>query len=128
MPAPVAPVASPAQLDPAAARQIDSLLARVNAADAKFWQREKQVRPRIDAARGAAKASEAWSVALVALTGLDAARSEAMVALSDLDAIYLAARVEGEAANEAKAARDQAALRIERQDSVIGELQAKLAD
>jgi hypothetical protein len=127
VPVPPAPAASPAPLDPAVAGRLDSLLARVRAADAKFWEREKQVRPKIAAASGSAKASEAWSVAMIALADLDAARSEAMVALADIDAIYAAARIEGEAATEAKAARDAAAMRVERQDSVIAELQGKLA-
>ncbi|MCZ8172787.1 MAG: hypothetical protein ACK442_01760 [Novosphingobium sp.] len=125
MPVP-APVPPP-PIDPAVERQIDSLLARARAADAKFRDREGPVRQKVIAAAGAAKASEAWSVAMVALADLDAARSEGLVALADIDAIYAAARIEGAPAIEAKAARDAASALLERQDGVIGDLAGRLA-
>lgn len=123
---PPAPPA-PAPVDPAVARQIDSLLDRVRAADAKFQAREGSVRQIVAAAAGAAKASEAWSVAMVALADLDAARSEGMVALADIDAIYAASRIEGEPASEAMAAREAANALVAAQDKVIAGLQAGLA-
>ncbi len=123
---PPAPPA-PAPLDPAVSRQIDSLLERVGAADARFQSRQGRVRKAIAAASGAAKASEAWSVAMIALADLDAARSEGMVALADIDAIYAASRIEGEPASEAKAAREAANALIAAQDKVIAELQGQLA-
>lgn len=126
MAAPPAPPA-PAPVDPAVARQLDSLLDRVRAANAKFESREGRVRKVVSAAAGAAKASEAWSVAMVALADLDAARSEGMVALADIDAIYAASRIEGAPAMEAKAARDAANVLIAAQDKVIAELQGQLA-
>lgn len=124
---PPPPPPAPAPVDPAVARQIDSLLDRVRAADAKFQAREGRVRQIVGAAAGAAKASEAWSVAMVALADLDTARSEGMVALTDIDAIYAASRIEGEPASEAKAARDAANALVAAQDKVIAGLQAQLA-
>lgn len=123
---PPAPPA-PAPVDPAVARQIDSLLERVRAADSKFQARTGAVRTAVAGAAGAAKASEAWSVAMIALAGLDAARSEGMVALADIDAIYAAGRIEGAPASEAKAARDAANALITAQDRVIAQLQSQLA-
>lgn len=123
-PPPPQPAAIP--VDPAVVRQIDSLLARVRAADAKFQAREARVRQIIGAAASAAKASEAWSVAMIALADLDAARSEGMVALADIDAIYAASRIEGEPASEAKAAREAANAIVAAQDKVIAGLQAQL--
>ena len=117
----------PAAVEPAVARQLDSLLARIRAADAKFQAREARVRQLISAANGAAKASEAWSRAMIALAELDAARSEGMVALADIDAIYAASRIEGEPASEARAARDAGTALIIAQDKVIADLQAQLA-
>ena len=124
---PPPPPPAPAPVDPAVALRIDSLLERVRAADAKFQAREGSVRQVVGAAAGAAKASEAWSVAMVALADLDAARSEGMVALADIDAIYAASRIEGEPASEAKAARDAANALVAAQDKVIASLQAQLA-
>lgn len=124
---PPPPPPAPAPIDPAVARQLDSLLDRVRSADAKFQSREGRIRQVVSAASGAAKASEAWSVAMVALAELDAARSEGMVALADIDAIYAATRIEGEPASEAKAARDVANALVAAQDKVIGALQGQLA-
>lgn len=124
---PPPPPPAPPPVDPAVARQIDSLLERVRAADAKFQAREGRVRQVVSAAAGAAKASEAWSVAMVALADLDAARSEGMVALADLDAIYAASRIDGQPAAEAKAARDAANALVAAQDRVIAGLQGQLA-
>lgn len=118
---------APTPVDPAVARRIDSLLEQVRAANAKFQAREAAVRRSVTAAAGAAKASDAWSVAMIALASLDAARSEGMVALADIDAIYAAARIEGQPGTEAKAAREAAGALIADQDRVITELQAQLA-
>lgn len=124
---PPPPPPAPAPVDPAVLRSLDSLLDRVRAADAKFQAREGRVRQVVSAAAGAAKASEAWSVAMIALAELDAARSEGMVALADIDAIYAASRIEGEPASEAKAAREAANALVTAQDKVIAGLQAQLA-
>lgn len=45
----------------------------------------------IDAARGAAPGTAAWSRAAIALAGLSSARGEGMVALADLDRLLIAA-------------------------------------
>jgi len=124
---PPPPPPAPAPVDPAVANRLDSLLERVRAANAKFQSRESTVRQTVAAAAGAAKASEAWSIAMVALADLDAARSEGMVALADIDAIYAASRIEGEQAAEAKAARDAANALVTAQDKVIAGLQGQLA-
>src|SRR5690606_28655071 len=47
----------------------------------------------IGRAAGAAMGSESWSVASAALAGLEASRSNAMVALAELDSLYAADRV-----------------------------------
>lgn len=125
--APAPQPAIPPVMDQAVIRQLDSLVARVRAADTKFKAREDAVRRAIAAASGATRASDAWSVAMVALTSLDAARSEGMVALADIDAIYAAARIDAASAGEAAAAREAAGAIIANQDRVISELQERLA-
>ena len=124
---PPSPPPAAIPVDPAVIRQLDSLLDRVRAADAKFHARKAAVSRTIAAAAGAAKASEAWSVAMIALADLDAARSEGMIALADIDAIYAASRIGGEPASEAKAARDAANLLVSAQDQAIAALQGQLA-
>lgn len=117
-----------ASVDPAVLGRLDSLLEQVRAADARFRAAEPGVRRQVLAAGGAPLASEAWSVATVALAGLQAARSEAMIALADIDAIYAAGRVAGEPAVEALAAREAAAAIVQAQDRVIADLAEQLAN
>lgn len=117
-----------APVDPAVLGRLDSLLERVRAADARFRAAEPGVRRQVVAAGGAPLASEAWSVATVALSGLQAARSEAMIALADIDAIYAAGRIAGEPAVEALAAREAAAAIVQAQDRVIADLAERLAN
>lgn len=72
--------------------RLESLRAQAAAANARFQTRESKARSAVSAARGAAIASESWSVAQVALAQLESARSDAMIALADLDSLLIAAR------------------------------------
>lgn len=125
---PPPPPPPPAPVDPAVLRSLDSLLERVREADSRFRAAEPGVRRQVQAASGAAMASEAWSVATVALSGLQTVRSEALVALAEIDSIYAAGRIEGEPAAEAKATRAAAMAIVLEQDRVIADLQDRLAN
>ncbi|MDP3908142.1 hypothetical protein [Novosphingobium sp.] len=107
--------------------RLDSLVAQAQAADAKFRAREGQARNLASAASGAALGSENWAVASVALSQLESARSDAMVALAELDQYYAAARIEADDARAIAAARDTVMALVAEQDRVIGELGAQLA-
>jgi hypothetical protein len=62
----------------------------------------------------------------VALAALGAARSRAMIALADLDRIYVDAAVNGEALDRVGPARDSVAAQVEQQDATIAELASAL--
>ena len=72
--------------------QLESLRTQAAAANTRFQTRESVARRAVAAAHGAAVASESWSVAQVALAQLESARSDAMIALADLDSLLIAAR------------------------------------
>ena len=88
----------PAPAPPPATAQTGSRIARLRAqaqaAHVRFAERRASAASLSSAAQGAAVGSEAWSVAQVALASLEAARSEAMIALADLDSLYVAAKIE----------------------------------
>ena len=93
---PVAPTASlpltthsPAGADLAAG--VAALRDTARAAHSRFLERQGQAARVIDAAKGNAPGTEAWSRAAIALAGLTSARGEGMVALSDLDRLLIAA-------------------------------------
>ncbi len=125
-PAPPPPEAPPAPLDPATVGQLDLLLAQVRSADARFHSKEARARKVVAAAGRSAMGSEAWSVATVAVAELEAARAQAMVAMSELDSLYVAARTEGRDVTQIEAVRAQAMAIITEQDRVLGSLKGKL--
>jgi hypothetical protein len=122
------PVPTPAAADPALLARIAALEAKARAAHDRFTARTPQARTLVAAAAGAAVASEGWSVATIALSELEATRSESMIALADLDALYARAEVDGtDSAALAKARAEVVAL-VGAEDRVLGELQGQLAD
>lgn len=125
-PAPPAPEAAPAPLDPAAANRLDGLLAQVRSADARFHAKEGRARRLVAAAGRAAMGSEAWSIATVAISELEAARSQAMVAMSELDSLNVSARTEGRDVTQIDTARHQALAIIAQQDRMLDSLKGKL--
>ncbi len=125
-PAPPAPPPPPAPLDPAVTSQLDLLLAQVRSADARFHAKEGRARTLVSAAGRAPMGSEAWSVATVAVSELEAARAQAMVAMSELDSLYVTARTEGRDVTQIDAARNQALAIIAQQDRILDSLKGKL--
>lgn len=117
------PVATP---DPLVTGQLESLVVKARSADAKFHQRESRARALVGAAAGAAIASESWSVATIALSDLESARSDAMVALAELDTMYAATRIEAADASAIAAARESVMALVADQDKVIDALFARM--
>lgn len=107
--------------------RLDSLVAQAREADARFRTREGQARNLVSAASGAALGSESWAVASVALSQLESARSDAMLALAELDELYAAARIGAEDARAIAAARDTVMAMVTEQDRIIGDLGSQLA-
>lgn len=121
-PAPAAP------LSPELAARLTQLGNRVVAAHENFTTKEARARNLVGAAGGAAVASERWAVATVALAELESARSEAMIALADLDALYASARIAGDPAATIEETRSRVLTVIAREDAVLAELRGKIAE
>ena len=90
---PVPPPAPPPATAAIGSRTVQ-LRAQARAAHARFGERRASAASLSAAAQGAAVGSESWSVAQVALASLEAARSEAMIALADLDSLYVTAKID----------------------------------
>ncbi|MBN9507378.1 MAG: hypothetical protein J0I69_15305 [Altererythrobacter sp.] len=116
----------PPPTPPATLGRLAQLAAQGESANQAFLKALPETRSAVAAARGVAPGGEAWARAQVALAGLGAARGEAMIALADLDRIYVDAAVNGEALEPIAAARDSLAGQVEQQDAVITELGAAL--
>lgn len=125
-PPPPAPPPAPPPLDAATARRLDALLGQVHGADTRFSGGVALARSRVAAARGAAMGSEAWSVATVAVSALEASRAQAMVAMAELDSIYADARTRGLDVETVETTRQKAIAIIGAEDRVLESLKGLL--
>ncbi|MFY7836192.1 MAG: hypothetical protein ACOVQ0_07915 [Novosphingobium sp.] len=111
--------------------RLTSLVAKATEGHTTFESRLPSATRTINAAGGSTKGSESWSVASVALAGLEAARSLVALPLADLD------RLEAEASNRAvdgsdadlkavRAARVEVEALVQAETQSIDQLKTKL--
>lgn len=118
---PVEPYVPPTT-PPAVGNRLSQLSAEVTAAHSAFQQEAPKARNAVQAARGSGPGSEAWSVAQVAIAGLESSRSKAMIALADLDRLYVDASVEGGELTRIAATRDAAIAQVDEENATISAL------
>ncbi|WP_088311536.1 hypothetical protein [Novosphingobium sp. B 225] len=126
-----APVVTPSPEAPAPASsatlgKLDSLLGEARAADRKFRDKQAAARGLVSAAAGSAMGSEAWSVATIALSELESARSQTALPMAELDALYVSAVVDGQSAGEIAAARNTVQGLLSDESAAIDALKAQL--
>ncbi|KRA82818.1 hypothetical protein [Altererythrobacter sp. Root672] len=121
---------TPAVIRPAAPAgvlgRVDQLEAEAAIADKAFTAATPAARRVVGAASGQDVGSENWSVAQVAVAGLEAERAKAVTALADLDRLYVDAGVEGTEIDRIAAAREGVTALVERQNAVLEELSGSL--
>jgi hypothetical protein len=123
--APAAPAPLP-QPPAAVTDRLGGFVAQARSADTKFRDREGRARSLVSNAAGAGIGTDSWSNATVAVSELEAARGEAMVALTDLDLLFNEAVLAGQDASAIGQARDTVLGIIGYEDRVLGELRSKL--
>ncbi|RIV89309.1 hypothetical protein [Aurantiacibacter zhengii] len=101
---------------------LDELAAAARAAHQRFGAAESQARRITSSAVGAARGSEAWARAQVAIADLEAQRSQAMIALADLDRIYVEAATSAQATESIAEVRNQVDALVAQEDAVIRSL------
>lgn len=106
--------------------QLGGLVAAARTADGKFRSHEARARSLLSGAGAAKLGSELWGTATIAVSVLESARAEAILALSQLDMLFNDSSVTGLDASEIGAARDTVTGLIEHQDQVLGELRGRL--
>lgn len=127
VPAEPAPPTPPSPPSPDLTSRLAALSAQANSAHQRFIARESDARRLSATAQGSAVASEPWSVAAVALADLESARSDAMIALADLDALYTAERITGGETGAIAAARDEVTALVGTEDRILAELYGRLS-
>jgi hypothetical protein len=112
---------------PAILASLEELTQTARAAHADFVEALPGVRRIVSAASSSPVGSEAWSNAQVAVGSLELRRSAAMIALAELDQIYVETSINGEALAPVEAVQEQVASLVAQQDAVINELVAALS-
>ncbi len=125
---PASPVPSPAPAPPSPelTARLASLVEQARVAHGRFEAKQALAGQTVSAGGGAARGSEGWAVASIALAELESARSAAMIALADLDQLYAAARIEGNDTAAIAAARDQISGWIGEEDRLLATLSGRL--
>ncbi len=126
-----AAVVAPATALPAPDLAAQSRLARLHemasTAHAQFNSAVPAASRLVAAAEGAAVASESWSVASVALASLESRRSDAMIALAELDSLYARERVDGGDGVAIASVRDQVTGWVADEDATLAQLRGRVA-
>lgn len=120
---PQAPVAPGKELS----ARIDQLSGQARLSHQRFLATLPATRSAVSGSTGAAVASEAWARAEGALGALRAARNPTLVALADLDALYVASEMEVGAADALFAARNSVAALVSQQDQAIALLEESIS-
>lgn len=102
--------------------QIEQLAGQSTAAHRAFLAELPRVRSAVEAARGSGPDGENWALAQVALSGLQATRSPATVALADIDRIYADAATGGTDVARIADTRSRVAAEVDEQDRAIDSL------
>ena len=116
------PTYVPPPLTAAAGDELEALAEQANAAHQTFLAEVAAARQQVAAARGAERGSDGWARAQVVIAALESARSRAMIALADLDRIYVAAALEGTELTRIAAVQQQVSAQVAQQDAAIGAL------
>lgn len=103
------------------------LVASAAAAHREFLASAPATRDHVRAASGAARDSERWARAQVAIAGLEARRAAVMIALADLDRLTVDAAIEGQQFAALGEQRDEVAALADRQTRLLAEMLQSLA-
>ncbi len=124
--APSSPAFIPTATAPATIAELGELAEMAREAHASFLAQAGEARRPVANAAGAARGSLEWSAAQVAIARLESTRSNALVALADIDRLYVAAALEGGELERLAAARDEVAALVEQEERLLTEMLATL--
>lgn len=123
---PAPPAYVPPPPSATAVDRIEGLALEARDADRAFAQEAAAARSAVAAAGSTRPGSESWARAQVALAGLEASRSRAMIALADLDRLYVDAALDNAELTRIETVRQEVAGQVEVQNAMIDGLLAGL--
>ena len=129
---PEAPPAPPAPASPDLTVRLGQLVDQARAAHQRFGAKRAAAERLVASGGGGAPGSEGWAVATTALSDLESARSDAMLALAELDQLYAGEAVAAaETGNRVSldaiaGARDQVTALVGEEDGVLAALRGRM--
>lgn len=123
---PPVPPAAPVAPSPALAQKLSQLQGQARQAHQAFLAAAPRTRTLVNSAQGSSPASDSWVAAQVGISGLEANRNRAMVAMADLDELLLETEVEGGAREAVRQAHAAVNSMIQEEDSVLSGLTGRL--
>ena len=121
---PVAPLPAP---DAATLGSLDGILAQARAAQAEFAALTPAARGVVAAASGQPRGSDSWSRAQIAVAQLESRRSRTMIAMADLDRLYVSAATDGADPAQIAGVRAEVEGIVEHQSDLIDTLLSMIA-
>ncbi|MXP24506.1 hypothetical protein GRI39_00380 [Altererythrobacter indicus] len=116
----------PPKTGPDVLSNIAGLRQSAEQAHAQFTAAVPAARKAANAARNSSQGSEKWAVAQIALSELESSRSDAMIALADLDRLYVDAAINAKELGPLASARNDVMALVAQEDSVIDQIGALL--
>ncbi len=107
-------------------QRIAALRADANSAHQQFLRSAPAARRAVSAGAGAARASDAWAGAQVALADLETQRSKTAIPLADLDALYASQATAFDPVAEIAEARDAVVALVAEEDRVLASLRSRI--
>lgn len=129
---PETPPPPPAPASPVLTTRLAQLVEQARGAHQRFGAKRASAERLVGSGGGGAPGSEGWSVATVALSDLESSRSDAMLALAELDELYTSESIAAsETGNHASvdaivAARDQVTALVGEEDTVLASLRGRM--
>jgi hypothetical protein len=122
------PAAPPAPPGRELTARLAQLVEQARSAHQRFSGKRANAERLVAAGGGTTPGSEGWSVATVALSDLESARSQAMLALADLDQLFTTETIAG---NQTKVAviadaREQVTALVGEEDEVLARLRSRM--
>jgi hypothetical protein len=124
--APQTPSFVPAPTSPATLADLDSLATLARTAHQRFVAASSEANRIVRGAAGSAVGTDGWARAQVAVANLESIRSDAMIALADIDRLHVEAHVGGGDITRSEAVRSEVSALVTEEDRLITGLLASL--
>ncbi len=125
---PPSPIFTPTAPTPATIAELGTLAESAHAAHTRFLAQVAETRVSVIDAVGEESGSLSWSAAQVAIARLESTRADALVALADIDRLYVTAALDGNELLQLEVTRGDISALVDEQNRLLSDLFAALGN